>query len=155
MEKLASNYFPASWSLYTFVLVPLVVNSNNMKYAVFMLVIGYKLLLRYPLLPPTISSVVPEKETQDWNNYSACLPSQIATIASTTTTHPCNRYTTFRSVVRPHSSNILSIFGLMAMTSNAQHCSFVLLAEFDIDRGAQLTYQFPQPLGADEGYVHL
>jgi hypothetical protein len=31
------------------------------------------------------------------------------------------------------------------------HCSFVLLAEFDIDSGAQLTYQFPQPLGTDEG----
>jgi hypothetical protein len=30
------------------------------------------------------------------------------------------------------------------------HCSFVLLAEFDIDRGAMLTYQFPQPLGTDE-----
>ena len=41
------------------------------------------------------------------------------------------------------------------MASNAQHCSFVLLAEFDIDRGAQLTYQFPQPLGTDEGYVYL
>jgi len=34
-----------------------------------------------------------------------------------------------------------------------QHCSFVLLAEFDIDRGAQLTYQFPQPLGLDDGCV--
>ena len=31
-----------------------------------------------------------------------------------------------------------------------EHCAFVLLAEFDIDRGAQLTYQFPQPLGTDE-----
>ncbi|KAA1472050.1 spindle pole body interacting protein [Dentipellis sp. KUC8613] len=39
------------------------------------------------------------------------------------------------------------------MSSNAQHCSFVLLAEFDIDRGAQLTYQFPQPLGTDEGLL--
>ena len=39
------------------------------------------------------------------------------------------------------------------MGVNSQHCSFVLLAEFDIDRGAQLTYQFPQPLGADEGCV--
>lgn len=39
------------------------------------------------------------------------------------------------------------------MGVNTQHCSFVLLAEFDIDRGAQLTYQFPQPLGTDEGYV--
>ncbi|EIN08406.1 mesa protein [Punctularia strigosozonata HHB-11173 SS5] len=36
------------------------------------------------------------------------------------------------------------------MASDGQHCSFVLLAEFDIDRGAQLTYQFPQPLGTDE-----
>ncbi|KAI0261594.1 spindle pole body interacting protein [Gloeopeniophorella convolvens] len=39
------------------------------------------------------------------------------------------------------------------MGVNAQHCSFVLLAEFDIDRGAQLTYQFPQPLGTDEGLL--
>lgn len=37
--------------------------------------------------------------------------------------------------------------------SDGQHCSFVLLAEFNIDRGAQLTYQFPQPLGTDEGYA--
>ncbi|KAI0090336.1 docking domain of Afi1 for Arf3 in vesicle trafficking-domain-containing protein [Irpex rosettiformis] len=36
------------------------------------------------------------------------------------------------------------------MTGGAEHCSFVLLADFDIDRGAQLTYQFPQPLGTDE-----
>ncbi|KAF9653529.1 spindle pole body interacting protein [Thelephora ganbajun] len=36
------------------------------------------------------------------------------------------------------------------MASDPQHCSFVLLAEFDILRGAQLTYQFPQPLGTDE-----
>ena len=39
------------------------------------------------------------------------------------------------------------------MRADAEHCSFVLLADFDIDRGAQLTYQFPQPLGTDEGYV--
>ncbi len=39
------------------------------------------------------------------------------------------------------------------MSGDAQHCSFVLLADFDIDRGAQLTYQFPQPLGTDEGSV--
>ena len=39
------------------------------------------------------------------------------------------------------------------MADNVQHCSFVLLADFDIDRGAQLTYQFPQPLGTDEGSV--
>ncbi|KAI0044953.1 spindle pole body interacting protein [Auriscalpium vulgare] len=38
-------------------------------------------------------------------------------------------------------------------SGNAHHCSFVLLAEFDIDRGAQLTYQFPQPLGTDEGLL--
>ncbi|KIJ61626.1 hypothetical protein HYDPIDRAFT_115800 [Hydnomerulius pinastri MD-312] len=37
--------------------------------------------------------------------------------------------------------------------SKGPHCSFVLLAEFDIDSGAQLTYQFPQPLGADEGLL--
>ncbi|KAI0720675.1 mesa protein [Cerioporus squamosus] len=39
------------------------------------------------------------------------------------------------------------------MTHDAQHCSFVLVADFDIDRGAQLTYQFPQPLGTDEGLL--
>jgi hypothetical protein len=32
----------------------------------------------------------------------------------------------------------------------ANHCSFVLLAEFHIQEGAQLKYQFPQPLGIDE-----
>ncbi|KAF9225807.1 spindle pole body interacting protein [Gyrodon lividus] len=37
--------------------------------------------------------------------------------------------------------------------SKGPHCSFVLLAEFDIDSGAQLTYQFPQPLGTDEGLL--
>ena len=41
------------------------------------------------------------------------------------------------------------------MTGHGEHCAFVLLAEFDIDRGAQLTYQFPQPLGTDEGYVYF
>ena len=39
------------------------------------------------------------------------------------------------------------------MSHDSQHCSFVLVADFDIDRGAQLTYQFPQPLGTDEGYA--
>lgn len=42
---------------------------------------------------------------------------------------------------------------LSAMAGSAHHCSFVLLADFDIDRGAQLTYQFPQPLGTDDGFV--
>jgi len=41
------------------------------------------------------------------------------------------------------------------MASDPQHCSFVLLAEFDILRGAQLTYQFPQPLGTDEWCVRV
>ena len=36
--------------------------------------------------------------------------------------------------------------------SNGNHCSFVLLAEFHIFEGAQLKYQFPQPLGVDERY---
>ena len=35
------------------------------------------------------------------------------------------------------------------------HCSFVLLAEFHIQEGAQLKYQFPQPLGVDERQTHL
>ncbi|GBE83981.1 spindle pole body interacting protein [Sparassis latifolia] len=39
------------------------------------------------------------------------------------------------------------------MSNDAYHCSFVLLADFDIDRGALLTYQFPQPLGTDEGLL--
>ncbi|KAF9027619.1 spindle pole body interacting protein [Hymenopellis radicata] len=36
------------------------------------------------------------------------------------------------------------------MSSQGNHCSFVLLAEFHILEGAQLKYQFPQPLGVDE-----
>ncbi|KAL4072499.1 docking domain of Afi1 for Arf3 in vesicle trafficking-domain-containing protein [Scleroderma yunnanense] len=39
------------------------------------------------------------------------------------------------------------------MATKGPHCSFILLAEFDIDSGAQLTYQFPQPLGTDEGLL--
>ncbi|KAH9855323.1 spindle pole body interacting protein [Lenzites betulinus] len=39
------------------------------------------------------------------------------------------------------------------MASDAQHCSFVLVAVFDIDKGAKLAYQFPQPLGTDEGLL--
>lgn len=39
---------------------------------------------------------------------------------------------------------------LQLMAGNANHCSFVLLAEFHILEGAQLKYQFPQPLGVDE-----
>ncbi|KIY46793.1 spindle pole body interacting protein [Fistulina hepatica ATCC 64428] len=35
------------------------------------------------------------------------------------------------------------------------HCSFVLLAEFHIFEGAQLTYQFPQPLGVDESTLAM
>ncbi|KAK6996988.1 protein mesa [Favolaschia claudopus] len=35
------------------------------------------------------------------------------------------------------------------------HCSFVLLAEFDILAGAQLKYQFPQPLGVDESVLAM
>ncbi len=41
------------------------------------------------------------------------------------------------------------------MAGHGNHCSFVLLAEFHILEGAQLKYQFPQPLGIDEGYVPL
>ena len=36
--------------------------------------------------------------------------------------------------------------------SGNNHCSFVLLAEFHIYEGAQLKYQFPQPLGINEGF---
>ncbi|KAF8161054.1 mesa protein [Crassisporium funariophilum] len=41
------------------------------------------------------------------------------------------------------------------MAGNANHCSFVLLAEFHILEGAQLKYQFPQPLGVDEGVLAM
>ncbi|KAG6899835.1 hypothetical protein C0993_006353 [Termitomyces sp. T159_Od127] len=41
------------------------------------------------------------------------------------------------------------------MGSNGNHCSFVLLAEFHILEGAQLKYQFPQPLGVDEGVLAM
>lgn len=36
------------------------------------------------------------------------------------------------------------------MSTSQDHCSFVLLSEFDIHVGAALKYQFPQPLGLDE-----
>lgn len=39
--------------------------------------------------------------------------------------------------------------------SNGNHCSFVLLAEFHIFEGAQLKYQFPQPLGVDESILAM
>ncbi|GLB37694.1 putative docking domain of Afi1 for Arf3 in vesicle trafficking [Lyophyllum shimeji] len=41
------------------------------------------------------------------------------------------------------------------MGINGNHCSFVLLAEFHIFEGAQLKYQFPQPLGVDEGVLAM
>ncbi|KAF8893423.1 stabilization of polarity axis-domain-containing protein [Infundibulicybe gibba] len=41
------------------------------------------------------------------------------------------------------------------MSSAGNHCSFVLLAEFHILEGAQLKYQFPQPLGVDEGVLAM
>jgi hypothetical protein len=55
--------------------------------------------------------------------------------------------------ISPHFPRCPGFRANANMGLNAQHCSFVLLAEFDIDRGAQLTYQFPQPLGTDEGCV--
>ncbi|KAF8629141.1 hypothetical protein AX17_005727 [Amanita inopinata Kibby_2008] len=41
------------------------------------------------------------------------------------------------------------------MGGDNNHCSFVLLAEFHIYEGAQLKYQFPQPLGIDEGTLAM
>ncbi|KAF7315952.1 Protein mesA [Mycena indigotica] len=41
------------------------------------------------------------------------------------------------------------------MGTDGGHCSFVLLAEFDILAGAQLKYQFPQPLGVDESVLAM
>ncbi|KAK7448818.1 hypothetical protein VKT23_013548 [Stygiomarasmius scandens] len=41
------------------------------------------------------------------------------------------------------------------MGSTGNHCSFVLLAEFHILEGAQLKYQFPQPLGVDESVLAM
>ncbi|KAF5381150.1 hypothetical protein D9757_009432 [Collybiopsis confluens] len=43
----------------------------------------------------------------------------------------------------------------MDSTGNGNHCSFVLLAEFDIIEGAQLKYQFPQPCGVDESVLAM
>jgi hypothetical protein len=31
-----------------------------------------------------------------------------------------------------------------------QHVQYILLAEFDIDKGASLTYQYPNETGTDE-----
>ncbi|KAJ7571850.1 docking domain of Afi1 for Arf3 in vesicle trafficking-domain-containing protein [Mycena floridula] len=41
------------------------------------------------------------------------------------------------------------------MSANGNHCSFVLLAEFHLLEGAQLKYQFPQPLGVDESVLAM
>ncbi|KAG7439609.1 spindle pole body interacting protein [Guyanagaster necrorhizus] len=41
------------------------------------------------------------------------------------------------------------------MSCQGNHCSFVLLAEFHILEGAQLKYQFPQPLGVDESVLAM
>lgn len=37
----------------------------------------------------------------------------------------------------------------MVRLGSTRHVSFVLLAEFDIDTGASLARQFPQPLGVE------
>ena len=38
----------------------------------------------------------------------------------------------------------------LMMTSN-NHVQYILLAEFDIDKGASLKYQYPHSTGTDEG----
>ncbi|KAL0956922.1 hypothetical protein HGRIS_003026 [Hohenbuehelia grisea] len=43
----------------------------------------------------------------------------------------------------------------MSSDNSGDHCAFVLLAEFDKYEGAQLRYQFPQPLGVDEGVLAM
>ncbi|KIK69427.1 hypothetical protein GYMLUDRAFT_35486 [Collybiopsis luxurians FD-317 M1] len=43
----------------------------------------------------------------------------------------------------------------MGSAGTGNHCSFVLLAEFDIIEGAQLKYQFPQPCGVDESVLAM
>ncbi|KAH8830839.1 mesa protein [Flagelloscypha sp. PMI_526] len=39
--------------------------------------------------------------------------------------------------------------------TTGNHCSFVLLAEFNIHEGASLRYQFPQPLGVNEAVLAM
>lgn len=39
------------------------------------------------------------------------------------------------------------------MSPSDQHVQYVLLAEFDIDKGASLKYQLPGETGTDEQYV--
>ncbi|KAJ2682375.1 hypothetical protein IWW39_006025, partial [Coemansia spiralis] len=34
-----------------------------------------------------------------------------------------------------------------------RNVEYILLAEFDIDRGAILKHQYPRPTGADDSYV--
>ena len=36
------------------------------------------------------------------------------------------------------------------MPSKAYHVTHILLAEFDIDKGASLAYQYPEETGTDE-----
>ncbi|KAF7324031.1 Spindle pole body interacting protein [Mycena kentingensis (nom. inval.)] len=44
---------------------------------------------------------------------------------------------------------------VVAMGSSTDHCSFVILAEFDILQAAQLKFPFPQPLGAKETFLAM
>ncbi|KAJ8454929.1 hypothetical protein ONZ45_g19115 [Pleurotus djamor] len=46
-------------------------------------------------------------------------------------------------------------YNIMATRFDGEHCSFVLLAEFDIFEGAQLKHQFPQDVGVNEGVLAM
>lgn len=35
-------------------------------------------------------------------------------------------------------------------TAKEQHVAYVLVAEFDIDRGSKVKHQYPEPTGANE-----
>jgi len=37
----------------------------------------------------------------------------------------------------------------------ANHINHILVAEFDIDKGSQLTHQYPEKTGIEEQYIYI
>jgi len=76
-----------------------------------------------------------------------------AAISNTSTTSNHEATGIFNMARSNHSpSNSLTKTGetSRASSSSYPHCSFCLVAEFDIDKGSTLSFQYPAPIGHDE-----
>lgn len=77
------------------------------------------------------------------------------------TSHPGDRDVDLQSATtanQHHPASSTMITGTTRVTSGSnastsissgKHCEFCLIAEFDIDRGSTLSYQYPNPIGHD------